>query len=220
MHWYLSLEKPLSLEPTSSSKRGDSLLQIDVASKSRNAEVGHFRTDDGPVKSFLLIIVATCLGLTNIAGAQASDGAPALAKLQGLTGNWEGTFAWSGARTASGKMNATYYGTGNGSAIVENLIVDWAPMMTSVYHLDGANLRGTHFCAAQNQPRLKATLVDLAQGVIKFSLVDVTNLRSPDAGYVHGLEVRLLDPNHITLDFLFEGGGKQSTEQVDLKRAH
>ncbi len=80
-----------------------------------------------------------------------------------------------------------------------------APIITSVYHLDGANLRVTHFCAAQNQPRLKATLVDLTQGVIKFSLVDVTNLRSPDAGYVHGLQVQLLDPNHITLDFLFEG---------------
>jgi hypothetical protein len=170
------------------------------------------------VKRYLLIFVATCLGMTNIAGAQAGDGTPALAKLQGLTGDWEGTFEWSGARTASGKMNATYYATGNGSAIVENLTVDGAPVMTSVYHLDGTNLRMTHFCAAQNQPRLKATFVDLAQGVIKFSLVDVTNLRSPDAGYVHGLEVRLLDPNHITLSFLFEGGGKQSTERVDLKR--
>ena len=90
--------------------------------------------------------------------------------------------------------------------------------MTSVYHLDGTNLRMTHFCAAQNQPRLRATLVDLAQGVIKFSLVDVTNLRSPEAGYVHGLEVRLLDPNHIMLNFLFEGGGKQSIERVDLNR--
>jgi len=172
------------------------------------------------VKRYLLIVVVTCLGMTNIAGAQAGDGASALAKLQGLTGNWEGTFAWSGPRNTSGKMNATYYSTGNGSAIVENLIVDGAPSMTSVYHLDGADLRVTHFCAAQNQPRLKATSVDLAQGVIKFSVVDVTNLRSPDAGYVHGLEVRLLDSNHITLDFLFEGGGKRSTERVDLKRAH
>jgi len=150
--------------------------------------------------------------------AAQADVSPAFAKLLGLTGNWEGTFEWSGARTASGKMNATYYSTGNGSAIVENLIIDGTPTMTSVYHMDGTNLRLTHFCAAQNQPRFKATSVDLAQGVIKFSLVDVTNLRSSDAGYVYGLEVRLLDPNHIMLDFLFEGGGKQSTERVDLKR--
>ena len=137
---------------------------------------------------YLLIFVVTCLSMTNIAVSQAGDGTPALAKLQELTGNWEGTFEWSGARSASGKMNATYYSTGNGSAIVENLTVDGAPIMTSVYHLDGTNLRMTHFCAAQNQPRLKASLVDLAQGVIKFSLVDVTNLRSPEAGYVHGLK--------------------------------
>ena len=172
------------------------------------------------MKRYVLICVVMCLGMTNFSRAQAGESTPALAKLQGLTGNWEGTFEWSGARTASGKMNATYYSTGNGSAIVENLIVDGAPMMTSVYHLDGADLRVTHFCAAQNQPRLRATSLDLDQGLLKFSLVDVTNLRSPDAGYVHGLEVRLLDTNHIRLDFLFEGGGKQSTERVDLKRAH
>src|SRR5580704_11334362 len=170
------------------------------------------------MKRYLLIFIATFVGIADIAGAQSGNGTPAYAKLQELTGNWEGTFEWSGARTRSGKMDATYYGTGNGSAIVENLIVDGVPIMTSVYHLDGADLRVTHYCGAQNQPRLKATLVDLAQGVIKFSLVDVTNLRSPDAGYVHGLEVRLLDPNHIALDFLFEGGGKQSRERVDLKR--
>ena len=190
---------------------------MDVASESPSTGLGHFRIKDGPVKRYLLIFVATCLAMTNIVAAQA-DVSPAFAKLLGLTGNWEGTFEWSGARTASGKMNATYYSTGNGSAIVENLIIDGTPTMTSVYHMDGTNLRLTHFCAAQNQPRFKATSVDLAQGVIKFSLVDVTNLRSPDAGYVHGLEVRLLDPSHITLDFLFEGGGKQSTERVDLKR--
>jgi hypothetical protein len=55
----------------------------------------------------------------------------------------------------------------------------------------------THFCAAQNQPRLKATTVD--PDAITFSFVDITNLRSPTAGHVHGLEVRFLEPDHITL---------------------
>ena len=170
------------------------------------------------MKHFLLICLMTCLGMTGIAGAEAGNSKPALDKLSALAGDWEGTFAWTGARTSSGKMNARYYVTGNGSAVVENLIMDGAPIMTSVYHLDGADLRLTHFCAAQNQPRLKASSLDLAQGLLKFSLVDVTNLRSHDAGYVHGLEVRLLDANHIILTFVFEGNGKQSNEHIELKR--
>ena len=89
--------------------------------------------------------------------------------------------------------------------------------MTSVYHLDGADLRMTHFCAAQNQPRLKAQRVDLVHGNIDFGFVDVTNLRSADAAHVHGLEMRLIDSNHITLTFLFQSAGKESRERIVLK---
>ena len=115
-------------------------------------------------------------------------------------------------------MNATYSETGNGSAVVENLAVDGVPSMTSVYHLDGGDLRMTHYCAAQNQPRLKARQIDLAKGVLDFDFVDATNLRSPDAPHVYGLEMRLLNADHITLAFLFEGSGKRSKELIDLKR--
>jgi hypothetical protein len=142
----------------------------------------------------------------------------ALERLKALTGNWEGTFEWTGARTATGSMNATYYTTGNGSALVENLIMEGAPIMTSVYHLDGADLRMTHFCGAQNQPRLKAGRVDLMHGAIDFDFVDITNLRSADAPHVHGLELRLLDRNHLSITFLFQANGKESQEHIALKR--
>jgi len=142
----------------------------------------------------------------------------ALAQLRGLAGDWEGPFEWTGARTATGKMNATYSVTGNGSAVVESLTVDGVPSMTSVYHLDGTELRMTHFCAVQNQPRLKARQIDLAKGIVDFEFVDATNLSSPDAPHVYGLEMRFLNADHITLAFLFEGGGKRSKESIDLRR--
>ena len=90
--------------------------------------------------------------------------------------------------------------------------------MTSVYHLDADNLRATHFCGAQNQPRLKAQRIDLDHGIIDFGFVDITNLRSPDAPHVHGLEIRLIDSNHIIVTFLFQSGGKESHEQISLQR--
>ena len=167
----------------------------------------------------LLLLLGVCGGMTGASLAQASDRASAaLAKLRALAGEWEGTFAWSGGSTASGKMDARYYTTGNGSAIVEDLLMGGEPSMTTVYHLDGADLRATHFCAAQNQPRLRAKAFDPDSGQITFSFVDVTNLRTPTAGHVEGLDVRFLDADHITLRFLFKGDGKESFELVDLRR--
>ena len=166
----------------------------------------------------LLVAVMVCLGTVGRSEAQEGAATAALAQLRGLAGMWEGPFEWTGARTGAGKMNANYSETGNGSAVVESLAVDGVPSMTSVYHLDGTDLRVTHFCAAQNQPRLKARQIDIAKGILDFEFVDATNLRSPDAPHVYGLEMRLLNADHITLSYLFEGDGKRSKEFIDLKR--
>jgi hypothetical protein len=90
--------------------------------------------------------------------------------------------------------------------------------MTSAYHLDNGDLRVTHYCAAQNQPRLKAERLDLAGGAIDFALVDVTNLASPDAGHVESIALRLLDDQHLTITFGFVAGPKTSQEHISLER--
>lgn len=143
----------------------------------------------------------------------------ALARLAALAGDWEGSFEWIAGRTDRGAMNARYFTTGNGSAVVENLIQDGVPVMTTVYHTDGPDLRMTHYCAARNQPRLKASKIDLAEGVLDFVFVDATNLASPEAPHATGLEVRFGDADHLTLMFTFESGGKASRERISLQRA-
>src|SRR5262245_28311214 len=150
--------------------------------------------------------------------AEETESSKGLEQIKALIGNWSGTFQWTGGRNDSGSINATYYVTGKGSAVVENLTNGSTPVMTSVYHLDGRDLRMTHFCGAQNQPRLKARRVDLDHGAIDFEFVDATNLRSPDAPHVHGLEIRLIDANHLTLTFLFQSGLIESREEINLKR--
>ncbi|MGH9424386.1 MAG: hypothetical protein ACRD3J_30725 [Thermoanaerobaculia bacterium] len=146
---------------------------------------------------------------------------PAFDWIKALAGQWSGTFHWSGARSDEGSMEATYYLTGNGSAVVENLSIGGQPVMTSVYHLNGSELRMTHFCGAGNQPRLKATTIKPDKKIIRFDFVDITNL-STDArlsGHVDGLEMRLVDNNHITLEFSFKGAGKASLETINLTRS-
>jgi hypothetical protein len=165
------------------------------------------------------IAFVICLTVARFCQAGDSDAAKALEQLKSLAGSWEGTATWTGSRTGSYPLNATYYVTGNGSALVENLIAEKTPTMTSVYHLDGNDLRMTHFCGAQNQPRLKAKRIDLDHKAFDFDFVDITNLKSPDAPHVHGLELRLIDPTHINVAFLFQSGGKESREQIALKRS-
>ena len=166
----------------------------------------------------IVLLIVAALPFAFLRAADESTSARALKQLKTLAGNWEGGFEWTGARTGNGQIKATYYTTGNGSALVENLIMKDAPVMTSVYHLDGADLRMTHFCGAQNQPRLKAKQIDLAKGIIDFDFVDITNLPTPDAPHVHGLEMRLIDPNHLTITFLFQSGGNESRENIVLKK--
>ena len=86
------------------------------------------------------------------------------------------------------------------------------------YMFNRLDVAMTHYCAAQNQPRLKTSHIDVASGNLDFEFVDATNLGSPDAPHVYGVEMRLLNADHITLAFLFEGNGKRSKEFIDLKR--
>ena len=160
---------------------------------------------------FAALCVAACIGMSGIllADTQAST---AFEKLRALNGDWQGTVAWTGQQPSD--ISAHYYITGNGSAVVEDL----SNGMSSVYHLDGTDLRMTHYCAARNQPRLKATAFGPDSSGITFSFVDITNLSSPTAGHVQGLDMKFLAADHITIQFHFVSDGKIKDELLDLKR--
>lgn len=160
---------------------------------------------------------ADATGATGATGA--TDAARMFDRMRGLAGEWEGTFAWSHGRTASGPLKTTYYLTANGTALVENLIMDGTPSMTSVYHLDGSDLRMTHYCAAGTQPRLKASRIDEATGAIDFAFVDVTNVNPKRPAYVQAAALHLIDADHVTIQFTFGGGsGVSGIEDITLKR--
>ena len=78
-----------------------------------------------------LWIALGCAATVFSLSAEQTENSKALTQMKALIGNWSGTFQWTGGRNDSGSMNATYYVTGNGSAVVENLINESTPVMTS-----------------------------------------------------------------------------------------
>jgi hypothetical protein len=76
----------------------------------------------------------------------------------------------------------------------------------------------THYCAAGNQPRLKAARIDLASGEVDFEIVDATNLRSKDAPHVASIRLRLVDDDNLVIRFGFVAAGARSEELVTLER--
>jgi hypothetical protein len=168
--------------------------------------------------------VLAVLGVSLLTGATPSavadaPGARIFERMKALAGEWEGTYEWSQGRTGGGPLRVNYFLTGAGSALVESLVQGGVTTMTTVYHLDGADLRMTHYCAARNQPRLKAVKVDEAAGSAEFTLVDVTGVGPKNPGYVEGFLIELLDGDRLHLRFIFGGGpGRSGVENIFVRR--
>jgi hypothetical protein len=152
------------------------------------------------------------------ASPQGDESARMLQRIAALAGHWSGTFQWSGARASTGRLDASYEVTGNGSAVVEHLRMGGKPFMTTVYHLDGPQLRMTHFCAAGNQPRLRADAVNAAEGHARFEWIDVTNAGPANGGHVEEFSIRILGDDRLELEFVFEGSGPRAIETIKLER--
>jgi hypothetical protein len=78
----------------------------------------------------------------------------------------------------------------------------------------------THFGGTGNQPRLRATAIDVENRRLAFAFVDITNAASADAPHVDGFELSGADGEHLALVFHFSAGGKASIEHIDLVRTH
>ncbi len=144
-------------------------------------------------------------GLALLAPAQARAETTAQAgfeKLAALAGQWK-------AETPEGQVaTANYRVVSNGSAVMEEVTTPDGVSMVTMYHLDGDNLVLTHYCAAKNQPRMKADLGASSPGELRFRFLDATNLADRNTGHMRDLTVRFQDEKHMSQEWIFRKDGK------------
>ena len=124
-----------------------------------------------------------------------------LAAMKSLEGEWTQTDEKGVVTTA-----AVFKTTSNGSVVREIMFPGAAHEMTNMYHMDGKNLIATHYCAAGNQPRMRAVAADGKS--IAFGPDSVTNLAKPDDTYMGSMVVTFVDADHVTVDWTSLKNGK------------
>ena len=136
------------------------------------------------------------------------DAKTAFKRIKTLAGTWKSQI--SGDEHHQGAGTVSYKLTGGGSALVETQFPGEAHEMVSVYHLDGDDLRMTHYCAAGNQPRVKLDRVHSTPDNLIFVFDGGTNLDPKKDHHIHGLKITFRKDGKVDSAWESYQGGKSN----------
>jgi hypothetical protein len=160
------------------------------------------------------IAISLVVLLTALAAHAQSSSQKSFDSIKGLAGNWEGKTQMGGA------VNVSYRLTGGGSAIMSEIVSTMngkSEDLITQYNLDGERLLLTHYCAAGNQPRMKASASPDGK-TVTFDFLDATNLKNPNDPHMYRVVFNFIDANHHTEEWHFQLPGKEMVETFDLQR--
>jgi hypothetical protein len=144
--------------------------------------------------------------------ANTSEG---LERFKQLAGDWTGTMKGDGQTFP---VHVTYKVTSAGSAVVETMGPGTDHEMVTVIHADGKDLVLTHYCAAGNQPRMRAAVKGDGK-TFDFQFVGATNLKSDKDMHMRSVVYTIVDHDTLRADWTnFINGTKGGTAAFELKR--
>ncbi len=147
--------------------------------------------------------------------ARPGGGAEAFEKLKSLVGHWETD------KTNMNKATLDLELTSGGTAVLEkfHMIESGKPVeMTTLYYLDGDQMKLTHYCMAGNQPTMKGSYAPETK-TITFDFVGATNLKSADDGHMHHAVYVFIDNDHFKTTWTFRKDQKDAfTEEATYIR--
>lgn len=149
------------------------------------------------------------------AGKPASPAAARLEKLKALAGTWTGQGTQGGS--PAGDVSTTWRVTGGGSAVIETISPGTSHEMVTVYHLDGDQLVLTHYCAAGNQPTMRAR-ASKDPSVIAFDFVRGSNMKPGDM-HMHSARIAFAGEDRIESEWtMWKGGKAAGSARFELTR--
>ena len=161
----------------------------------------------------------TALILLAMAGSQpmaekTATPAAVFEQFQKLAGKWNGKSSKGWEEDVTIKSIA-------GGSVVEISSFDAHPgeEMRTLMHMDSERLVLTHYCIAQNQPRLAATSIEKNGRQVTFTFQDATNLSSRDKGHMDKVVYRFHDESHFSSQWTwYQDGGEKWMEEIHLHR--
>jgi hypothetical protein len=159
--------------------------------------------------SGILLSPAYVLGGDKDKNKACVDAKAAFARLKTMAGTWKNDIESTSKDHHGGDNTVIYRLTGAGSALVETDFPDSDHEMVSVYHLDGDDLRMTHYCAIGNQPRLKLDRANSTPDKLVFVFDGGTNLDPAKDLHIHGMTMTFEKDGKVNCAWEANAGGKK-----------
>jgi hypothetical protein len=162
----------------------------------------------------LIAILLVALTYAAVVKGQETTARQGFEKMKSLAGKWEAT-------TEKGKKaTLAFEVVANGTAVLERFLDEGANpygSMVTLYHLDGSDLVLTHYCIANNQPRMRAH--SITDDGIAFQFVSATNLPNPNAGHMYKASYRFHNADEFSTEWTFRQNGQDKfTEALRFRR--
>ena len=157
------------------------------------------------IKAFGLLILGIAITAMRTS-AGPGGGAEAFERLKSLVGRWETE------KTNVNKASLDLELTSGGTAILEksHMVEDGKTVeMTTLYYLDGGDVKLTHYCMTGNQPTMRGTYSPETK-TLTFELVSISNLKSADDGHMHHATYTFLDNDHFKTTWTFRKDQKDA----------
>ncbi|HZI95503.1 MAG TPA: hypothetical protein VFE84_14750 [Patescibacteria group bacterium] len=155
----------------------------------------------------LLLAVVCAMGAAPARAAEQHNAG--FDKLKTLVGEWD-------AKTSEGAtVKVTYKLMSAGTALMETI---GANDMATLYHPDGDAVMLTHYCEANNQPRMRASRLSADGSTLDFKFVDVTNEAYSSAGIMKNVRITFQDADHFVQEWTYHKDGKETPEKFTYSR--
>jgi hypothetical protein len=178
--------------------------------------------EDKTMKSNHFMLSLILISLSTVAFAQSeqkSDAQKSFDKMKTLAGSWEGRVTTVPSRAEiEGKLTqATLRVTSMGHTLMHEMTGTGRPDdPITMFVVDGDRLLLTHYCDADNRPRMVGKMSPDGK-TVEFEFLDVTGNLS--YGHMQHAVFTIIDENHHIEDWTYlEPGDKPVHAHIDLQR--